>query len=183
MIHGELVNLRAVERTDASTIWSWFNDPDLMRHWGIPAAATSLGTVQTRIEDWLNDELRIGHPTCLIVDDLEAQSVGLVILSDYREIERSVALSLLIGVRERWGQGLGSDALCTIVDACFSSWHLHRLWLHVEVGNERARDLYLRAGFRHEGTLRDATFMEGAYHDVDAYSLLATDQYEQDDRS
>lgn len=183
MIRGELVNLRAVERSDATTIWHWFNDPDLMRYWGISDATLSQNTLQTRIEDWLNEEIRIGHPTCLIVDDLEARAVGLVILSDYRLTDRSAALSLLIGEREQWGQGFGSDALKTITEACFSSWNLHRVWLHVEAFNDRARNLYLRSGFTHEGTLRAATFQDGAYHDVHIFGLLTTDRdQENDDR-
>lgn len=180
MIRGELVNLRAVERTDATTIWRWFNDAELMRYWGISDATLSESALQSRIEAWLSEELHIGHPTCFIVDDLEAQAVGLIILSDYRMIDRSVALSLLIGDVEQWGQGLGGDALKTTIDACFSSWNLHRVWLHVEAFNERARGFYLRSGFTHEGTLRAATFLDGEYHDVHILGMLSTDNQEND---
>jgi RimJ/RimL family protein N-acetyltransferase len=175
MIRGELVNLRAVERADAPSVTRWFNDGDLMRYWGVPDATVSSNEVQRRIEGWLEEETRLARPSCLIVETLEGEPVGLVILSNYRPDHRSAALSLMIGERARWGEGLGGDALQTVVDACFASWNLHRVWLRVEAGNDRAQRLYRRCGFTHEATLRDATFLDGGYHDVLVFGRLESD--------
>lgn len=172
MIRGELVNLRAVERTDAPDLVRWFNDPKVMRYWGVGDATVSSSDIQRRIEGWLDDEVRLGRPACLIAETLDGAAVGLVVLSDYRPDDRSTALSLMIGEPELWGQGLGTDTLRAIVDACFSSWNLHRLWLRAEAFNERARRLYHRLGFAHEATLRDATYLDGEYHDVLIFALL-----------
>jgi RimJ/RimL family protein N-acetyltransferase len=172
MIRGELVNLRAVERADAPDLYRWFNDPELMRFWGVPDATVSSHEVQRRIEQWLDEEVRLGRPVCLIVEPLDAESVGLVVVGEYRADHGSAALSLLIGDRDRWGQGLGGDALRTVVDTGFTSWNLHRLWLRAEAFNERAHRLYHRCGFVHEATLREATYLDGAYHDVLIFGLL-----------
>jgi RimJ/RimL family protein N-acetyltransferase len=107
----------------------------------------------------------------VIYTDDEAP-VGLVILSEYRPEARSVALSLMIGECGRWGRGLGTDALLSVLDACWATWNLHRVWLRCEAFNERAQRLYRRCGFVHEATLRDATFCDGAFHDVFVYGLL-----------
>ncbi|HEY7031207.1 MAG TPA: GNAT family protein [Thermomicrobiales bacterium] len=175
MIRGELVNLRAVERADAPDLFRWFNDPELMRFWGVADATASSNEIQRRIEGWLEEEGRLGRPACLIVETLEGEAVGLVVLGDYRPNDRSVALSLLIGERTRWGQGLGGDTVRTVVDACFAAWNLHRVWLRTEAFNERAQRLYRRCGFRHEATLRGATYLEGEYHDVLVFALLEPD--------
>jgi RimJ/RimL family protein N-acetyltransferase len=175
MIRGELVNLRAVERTDAPDLTRWFNDADLMQFWGIPDATISSNEIQRRIEAWLDEETRLNRPSCLIVESLDAEAVGLVILSDYQPTHRSVALSLMIGDRARWGEGLGGDTLRSIVDACFASWNLHRVWLRVEAHNDRAQRLYQRCGFSLEATLRDASFLDGTYHDVLVYGRLSSD--------
>lgn len=180
MIRGELVNLRAIERTDAPEVWHWFNDSNLMRHWGMSDAVTSLSAVQTRIEGWLDEESRHGHPVAFIIEDLESTKLGMLIFGDYRADAHSMSLSLLIGHRDHWGKGLGTDTLRTAIEVCFSSWALHRLWLHVEAFNERAQRLYERCGFKHEGTLRDASYFDGAYRDVEVYGLLATDYSGQD---
>jgi RimJ/RimL family protein N-acetyltransferase len=172
MIRGELINLRAVERTDASLLFRWLNDPELMTFWGLSDPVVSISDVQRRIEGWLDEESGLGRPACLIVETLEGEAVGQVVLGSYRTEAASVEVSLMIGERERWGQGLGTDALRTIVDACFGSWNLHRVWLRSEAFNERAHRLYRRCGFAHEATLRDATFLDGRYHDVLVFGLL-----------
>jgi RimJ/RimL family protein N-acetyltransferase len=172
MIRGERVNLRAVERADAEDLFRWFNDPELMRFWGVPDATVSLNEVQRRIEGWLGEEARLGRPACLIVETLGAESIGLVVLSDYRPDHRSVALSLMIGERARWGEGFGGDVLSTIVATCFDAWNLHRVWLRTEAFNDRAQRLYRRCGFTHEATLREATYLDGVYHDVLVFALL-----------
>jgi RimJ/RimL family protein N-acetyltransferase len=172
MIRGELVNLRAVERTDAPLLFGWLNDPGPMTFWGVSDPVVSMSEVQLRIEAWLDEESRLGRPACLIVETLEGEAIGQVVLGDYRRDAASVEVSLMVGERARWGQGFGTDALRTIVDACFASWNLHRVWLRSEAFNERAHRLYRRCGFAHEATLRDATFLDGRYHDVLVFGLL-----------
>lgn len=172
MIRGERTNLRAIERSDAADLFRWFNDPDLMHFWGLGDPVVSLTEVQRRIEDWLDDERTLRRPAALVVETLDGESVGLVILGSYRPEHRSTELSLLIGERERWGQGLGTDALRAVIDACFLTWQMHRLWLRSEAFNERAQRLFRRCGFVQEATLRDATFLDGQYFDQYVFALL-----------
>ncbi|MGH2535216.1 MAG: GNAT family N-acetyltransferase [Thermomicrobiales bacterium] len=172
MIRGELVNLRAVERADAVIIHGWFNDPEIMRGWGVPAATCSMAWVQRRIEEWLDDEVRLDRPVAMIVETMDAEAIGLIVLSDLRPNSRSCELSILIGGLERWGQGYGTDALRTTLDTSFSEWNLHRVWVRSESGNERAHRLYRRCGFRHEATMRDAAYLDGRYEDVLIFAIL-----------
>jgi RimJ/RimL family protein N-acetyltransferase len=175
MIRGEQVNLRAVERPDAATIHAWLDDPEVMRGWGLGAAAPSLASVQRQIEGWLDDEARLDRPAALVIAALDGEPLGLIVLSQFRADGRSCELSLLIGDPARWGQGLGTDALRTVLAACFDDWNLHRVWLRSEAGNERAHSLYRRCGFTHEATLRDAAYLDGRYHDVLVFARLASD--------
>jgi RimJ/RimL family protein N-acetyltransferase len=173
MIRGELVDLRAVDRTDAATLQGWLNDPAVMRGWGASAPATSLAEVQRQIEGWIAEEGTLGRPAALVIATPDGEAIGLVVLRSERLEARGVELSLLIGDAERWGQGLGTDAVQTVLDACFGGWNLHRVWLRSEAWNVRAHRLYARCGFRHEGTLRQAAFLDGRYEDVLVFGLLA----------
>jgi RimJ/RimL family protein N-acetyltransferase len=173
MIRGELVDLRAVDRSDAATLHGWFNDPAVMRGWGDSAPATSMAEVQRQLESWLAEEGAQGRPAALVIDTPDGEALGIVVLRTERPEARGVELSLLIGDAERWGQGLGTDAIQTVLDACFGGWNLHRVWLRSEAWNVRAHRLYERCGFRQEGVQRQAAFLDGRYEDVVLFGLLA----------
>jgi RimJ/RimL family protein N-acetyltransferase len=174
-LRGELVNLRAVDRHDATDLHRWLNDPDLMCYWGLPSSTPSLTEVQRQIEAWLDEEGSLGRPTCLIIETLEGEAIGCVLLGEYKSDHRSTELSLLIGESEWRERGVGTDALRTLVETCFDDWNLNRVWARSEAFNERARRLFKRCGFVHEATLRDASYFEGEYSDVLLFGLLATD--------
>ena len=175
MIRGELVNLRAVDRPDAMLLHRWLNEPDVMVGWGVPDQTISLTEVQRRLEGWLADEALLGRPVAFIVETLAAEAVGLLLVAHLPPEPRGAELSLLIGESSRWGEGLGTDALQTLLGVCFETWNLHRVALRCEASNDRARRLYTRCGFVQEGILRQASFSSGAYGDQILFGLLATE--------
>ena len=171
-IHGELVTLRAVEREDAPALHRWLNDPRVMAGWGAPDHTVSLAETQRRIEGYLADEAAQGRPACLVVETLDGEPVGQVVLSQIQSEARSAELSLMIGEPDRWGEGLGTDALWTALAACFDAWGFHRVWLRSEAPNARAHRLYRRCGLSHEGTLREAAYLDGHFEDVLLFGIL-----------
>lgn len=175
MIPGEQINLRAVEREDIAVIYHWFNDPAVMLGWGWSAVARSQHDVARDVEEWLAREAALGHPAALVGDMLDGDPVGLVLLHVDRPEARSLELSLLIGDPARWGKGLGSDLLQSALDACFSAWGAHRVGIRVDAGNSRAIALYERFGFKLEGRLREAAFLDGHHADLLLYGVLASE--------
>lgn len=175
MLTGEAVNLRSIERSDDRLIQAWFNTPALMRGWGRPDAVVSLDNVQRQVEEWLALERVLHRPAALVIDTLDADPVGLILLLSLGPRSRSAELSLLVA-EPRWGEGIARDALLTLLGAAFDEWGLHRVQARAETWNKRARQLYTSLGFAHEGTEREAGWYEGQYHDIEVYSRLATDE-------
>src|SRR5690606_3706887 len=66
MISGELINLRAIDRSDLELVHDWLDDPELMRFWGYGAPAVSRNHVMQRIEQWLAEEDALGHPVAFL---------------------------------------------------------------------------------------------------------------------
>ncbi|CAN5650721.1 hypothetical protein BH09CHL1_BH09CHL1_19160 [soil metagenome] len=172
MILGELTNLRAIEFEDAGLLYGWMNDPAVMAGWGIDAAAVSRAVVMRRIAAWIDVEEKLERPVGFIIEDLESREIGLIIADPSDDGQQALRLSLLIGSQDDWGKGYGRDVLETIVDAAFESWNVHRLWLEVEEGNERAERLYRSVGFQHEATLCKTRFRNGGRFDVNRYALV-----------
>jgi RimJ/RimL family protein N-acetyltransferase len=71
------------------------------------------------------------------------------------------------------GRGLGLEAVRQLLAYGFDDLNLHRIALQVFATNTRAITTYERAGFRREGTLKDAVFLDGQFVDVLSMAILA----------
>jgi RimJ/RimL family protein N-acetyltransferase len=89
--------------------------------------------------------------------------------------DRSAELGITIGDKSYWDQGYGSDAVRTMVRVAFRKMNLHRVYLRVHEDNTRGIRCYEKVGFRHEGTMRESVFKEGAYCDVHVMSMLESE--------
>jgi RimJ/RimL family protein N-acetyltransferase len=58
----------------------------------------------------------------------------------------------------------------------FEELDLHRICLHVFATNERAIRAYEQVGFRREGLLREAVWIDGAWVDELLMAVLRDDQ-------
>ena len=177
MIRGTLTNLRSVDRSDLDRIHAWLDDPELMRSWGYGAPAVSRASTARRIEEWLADELIWDHPVALIVETLEGQSCGLLILSRISAIDRSCELSVFIESSSR-GRGVGGDVIEVAAETAFSQWNFHRLTVQTEEHNAAAQSFFDRHGFTLEGRMREARFLDGEWHDILIFGRLRSDEQE-----
>jgi ribosomal-protein-serine acetyltransferase len=73
------------------------------------------------------------------------------------------------------GRGLMTRAVAACVDHAFGPWGLHRVEIRAATGNARSRAIPLRLGFREEGVLRHAEWVEDRWVDHVVYGRLATD--------
>ena len=85
------------------------------------------------------------------------------------------AVGIMLGVRDQWGKGLGTDAMQTLVAWGFYTLNLNRVQLRVFADNERAIRSYQKVGFQIEGRLRQGNYANGAYRDVLYMGVLRED--------
>ncbi|MGE5251479.1 MAG: GNAT family N-acetyltransferase [Bacteroidota bacterium] len=70
-------------------------------------------------------------------------------------------VGIIIGERDCWGKGYGTDAMRLIVQYGFTELNLYRISLSLHSYNPRALRSYEKAGFKLEGTTRGDTLREG----------------------
>lgn len=172
MIVGRRIRLRAVERTDLDTLYLWWNDPDL---WNLIGSRQRL-TGQEEVVAWFESELDKTSPQegrTFAIDDDEGHLVGTTWYGSYEAGDRQSTVGLYIGSEAMRGQGLGSDALRTLVGYLFGELGLHKVRLFVEAENAPALACYRRLGFVEEGRFREHRFYAGRFHDFIAMGLLA----------
>ncbi|MGD2206312.1 MAG: GNAT family protein [Anaerolineae bacterium] len=166
MIQGERVVLRAIEREDLPRYVRWLNDPTVLEYFGryLPL---SLAQEEKWFEEMLEDST-----VCNWAIDFEGRHIGGAGFSHIDGRNARAEIGLFIGVPELWDQGLGYDALEALLHFGFDQMNLHRIYLRVLAGNQRAIHLYTKLGFQHEGRWRDAAFRHGCYHDILWMSIL-----------
>jgi RimJ/RimL family protein N-acetyltransferase len=170
IIHGRLTYLRAAERDDLALFVRWINDRRTSRY--LKARSPLSMPLEERFFERMLD--RQGKEAwffvvCLLGDD---RAVGTVGLEAVDLVNGNAGLGILIGDPADTGHGYGSDAMAALLDFGFGSLRLERIWLDVYEFNDRARAVYERLGFVHEGTLRRATFREGRYWDIARMAIL-----------
>ncbi|HEX4187273.1 MAG TPA: GNAT family protein [Solirubrobacteraceae bacterium] len=71
------------------------------------------------------------------------------------------------------GRGTMTEAVRALVDHAFRVWGLNRVEIRIDVENDRSRAVAERLGFVREGTLRQALWVAGGFHDDAVYAMLA----------
>jgi RimJ/RimL family protein N-acetyltransferase len=88
---------------------------------------------------------------------------------------RKAELGISIGEKRYWDQGYGTEAMRILIQFCFNTLNLNRVFLRVYTFNERAQHVYNKLGFREEGRLRADHFHQGDYHDTIVLGILRSE--------
>lgn len=97
--------------------------------------------------------------------------VGEVVLNDYDPDNQACNFRILIGAAGQ-NRGLGTQATQLLLAYARDHLPLHRIELSVYSFNPRARHVYEAAGFRCEGTRRDAFCFDGQWFDEEIFAIL-----------
>ena len=168
MLRGKKSYLSALFEADGELLFGWINDRDL-----VMSSAPFHPIHQTNHLEWFqtvqhrSDVVTFGIR--LIDDD---SLVGTCQLHSISAIHRSAELQIRIGRKDAQGSGIGTEACSLLLYHGFKDLNLNRIFLHVFETNEPAIRLYTSSGFRIEGTLRNAVFIDGRWGNVVIMSIL-----------
>jgi RimJ/RimL family protein N-acetyltransferase len=110
-----------------------------------------------------------------IVSELESEVVvGVTSLHRIDWLRRCAGLGYWV---RRWqlGRGRAVEAARATALYAFERLGLHRLELHIALGNAASHGVARRLGAQREGIARDAERVDGRYLDHVQYALLSTD--------
>jgi RimJ/RimL family protein N-acetyltransferase len=168
-IKGNIVTLRAVERSDATLLRELINDTETEKMLGGSSYPVSEHAQVAWIDglDREQDTLR-----CIIENDTAGESIGTVILSsiDFKNGNAEVHLKIANGSSR--GKGYGTDAIRAIVNYGFTELRLRCVYAQIIEYNEPSVKLFTKCGFELEGVLKERLFKDGKYHNVLVYSKL-----------
>lgn len=174
MIYGDRIRLRRPERSDIPVFTRWMNDPDVRRgiSVGLPL---SVANEEQWFERMLQRQPEEQVYSIEIRDGDGWKIIGNCSFFDIDWRSRSAEVGILIGEKQVWNQGYGTETMRLLLKIGFQNYNLHRIFLHVKETNLGAIRAYEKAGFQLEGRKRQADFQEGRYIDLILMSVLRTE--------
>jgi RimJ/RimL family protein N-acetyltransferase len=171
MIVGDGLRFRAIEQEDLARFVRWFNDPEVLS-----GVSMFLPMAMWEEEQWfkaLADRPQAERPLAIeIFSNEEWLHIGNLGLFSIDDRVHMAEVGISIGEKAYWNRGYGTRAMQLLLKHGFETLNLNRIALRVFANNPRAIRCYEKAGFVHEGRLRQAHYHEGEYVDILWMSVL-----------
>ena len=172
---GDKVSLRAIELDDLS---------DIMKFWNIYEVRIGLGRFipesKDQREEWIKKitkENQEGRSyTFAIIEKENEEFLGYGALRSINNVSRNASLSVVILNKEYHNKGYGTDTVKLLLKIGFDIINLHRIELHVFEFLKSGIHVYEKVGFKHVGTRRKSSYINGQYYD-DLVMDILVDEY------
>jgi len=160
-LKGKKVNLRPIEKADLPHLYRWINDPDV-RHFIIGTFPQTM----TKEEKWLENLDKDDKNIIMIIETKEGQPIGTMGIHRIEWKDGVATTGALIGEKEYWGGGYGTDAKMILLDYAFNTLGLRRICSNVLSFNKRSLAYSLHCGYKIEGRKRKHILKRGRYWDL-----------------
>jgi RimJ/RimL family protein N-acetyltransferase len=175
IFRGKLVRLTAEDPQTHADNWSrWWHDSEYGR---LLDMDSPMLRSPKPIKEWLEKQYE-KDPTDMYLFGIRVleddKLIGFIDLSGpSRHGDAWVGIGL--GERDTWGKGYGTEAMQLVLRYAFTELNLHRVTLDVFEYNPRAIKSYEKAGFKHEGRIREALLRDGKRYDMLVMGILQRD--------
>ncbi len=151
MISSSKIILREKTLAGAWNDYTWETDPEL-------AQLDAAPVVDITFSEYLSDcakELHNPIPTSyrFAIDTLDGKHIGNCSCYNVSETKGKAELGIMIGNRDYWNKGYGTDAVTTLVNYIFRQTNLNRIYLKTLESNTRAQKCFQKCGFTPYGHL------------------------------
>jgi RimJ/RimL family protein N-acetyltransferase len=172
MLKGKSVLLRPAKKSDIPYFLKWCNDPEVIQYLSL-----YMPMIETSLEKFMEElaTTRAKSEVLLVIEAIEGDStrpIGNCGLHGIDSKDGGGAFGIVIGEKDYWSKGYGTEAAQLLIGYGFQQLNLHRISSYAFAFNERSIKLHKKLGFREEGRLRQATFKNGQYHDHVQFGLL-----------
>jgi RimJ/RimL family protein N-acetyltransferase len=168
ILEGERVVLRPLEEGDIKFLHRWGSDSEIMALTG-DVEPMSLEGARAFYDKVQIEDNRLWFTVVVKDGDRPIGEAGLLRMF---KPWHTTDLTMIIGEKDAWGKGYGTEAIRLLLDYTFQELNFHRVAVGVVGFNERALRFYEKIGFKKEGIQRDGYYIEGKYSDFIMMSIL-----------
>jgi RimJ/RimL family protein N-acetyltransferase len=172
-ITGERVCLGPVTREHMRLRARWDNDFEVMTLGSFSIGPHTMEAIEERYERRSKDDPHGVRFT--VYERATLRPIGDAGLRNISHRHRVAEFYIMIGERDAWGKGYGTEVTQLVLSYGFTVLDLHNIMLGTFSFNERAIRAYKRAGFREFGRRRQSLRVGGKLHDMVYMDCLATE--------
>jgi len=169
-IEGEGIILRSISEDDVTQKYlDWINNKEVNRFLGVGKKEQSLEDLQSYVKE------KISKKDCLFLAIIEKKlnlHIGNVKIEPIDYNNRKAAIGIMIGNKNFWGRGHGTEAMHIAANLCFQNLSLDRVTLGVAADNIGGIKAYKKVGFVQEAFLREDVIKNGKKYDWILMGLL-----------
>ena len=169
-LRSKKVILRPPNKSDAPIITRWINDPEVREF-----ISAFLPKTENFEEEWIKKLGSDDKDIVLAIETIEGVFIGLMGVHNIDWKNRICTTGAILGEKEYWGKGYGTDAKMVLLDYIFNTLNLHKVCSQVVAFNKRSLNYSLHCGYKIEGTRRKHMFKKGRYWDVIELSLFKSE--------
>ncbi|WP_097025959.1 GNAT family N-acetyltransferase [Clostridium peptidivorans] len=163
MYYGNKVCLRAYKEEDIKIATGFVNDKELKKF-----LVTTIPFPMSLWEEeaWIRSQTGNENGEYnFAIEHLETNKyIGGCGIQKVNWISRVATVGIMIGDKDYWGKGYGTDAMKVLMQFIFKNMNINKIRLSTFSFNERAKKSYEKCGFKVEGVLKDEIFKEGKYY-------------------
>lgn len=160
-LSGRIVNLRPPQKSDIPLLTKWINDPEVRRF-----IASTFPLTEKQEEGWYDSIGKDANKIDFVIETKDGKPIGVMGMHKVNWINRTAITGALIGEREYWGKGYGTDAKMFLLDYAFNTLGLRKIGSDVIAFNKRSLRYSLHCGYKVEGRLRKQIFRNGKEWDL-----------------
>ncbi len=168
---GKLVVLKPLSETDLPRVQRWSQDPELRKMTGQVSAYNP-----TTVKQWYRELSADPDRLWFTIVTKDNRVIGEAGLLRMNSAWKCTDMGIIIGEKDAWRQGYGTDTGRTLLHYAFNVLQFHRVAVGVVGFNSVALRFWEKLGFKQEGVWRDGYYYNNQYSDFIMMSILE-DEY------
>ena len=172
MLKGKKVILRPIDiEKDIERLTVWFNDPEICYFIG----KNYRPLTKEKERDALKKILADDDIDIFAIDTHNGKHIGVTSLGSISTFNGTASTGTVVGDKESWSKGYGTDAKMLLLHHAFFHWGLRRINSRVFAFNKRSLGCQLKCGYIIEGVMKKEVLKQRKFHDIVCLAVFYKD--------
>lgn len=168
-IEGDSINLCPIDLENAKLYTKWDNDPQVRRY-ARNMIPHTIDEIRKRYEP--EKERTKSSINFEVWHKKDKKLIGLAGFNRIKWYDRNTNIFAIIGEKDYWGQGIGTEIARLLIEYGFKELYLHKIKAGIFSTNISSLRVAEKAGFKYEATHKEEIYIDGAFVDQTILSIF-----------